>query len=360
VPDEEVSRARLPIDEYVRGVRVIRVRSCLSESAAIPLRALHQVLLTLGMLRRVMTQTAPDALVIYSPPLPLALIGGLMGSLRHVPCILNLHDLYPGTAIELGALRNRFVVRGAYWLEKLAYQGATAIVVAHSRSAAILVGDKGVPAHKVRHIPNWVDTASITPGRRNNRFRAIHNLDGRFVISYAGLMGFAQDLSSVIQCARRMHTARDVTFLLVGDGVRLARWRQMAVDLDNVRFLHSLGRADYYDLLGASDVCLVPLTADLQSPAVPGKLQSIMAAGRSAVAIVNQESDTARVIGASGCGMVVVPGDVDGLQAALEEIKADEGLKERLGDAGRHYAETHFDLRTATDQFEKVLIGAQR
>jgi len=299
-----------------------------------------------------------DVVIVYSPPLPLAL-----SALRYrrefgAPFVLNVQDIYPQTAIDLGLLRNRIGIELAERMELRAYAHASRIVVHSPGNRELLVARKKVPDGKLRVIYNWVDTAAIYPRPNDESFRAVHSLQGKFVVSYAGLMGFAQDLGTIIGSANLLRDDNDVVFLLVGEGVLEPQWRQMVKDhnLQNVRFLPLQPKERYSDLLAASDVCLVPLSGNLRTPVVPGKLQSIMASGRPAITIVESNGDTPKLINASGSGVNVMPGKPKALTDAIMQLKANPALREEMGRRGRAFAETNFCLARSADAYEALFM----
>jgi glycosyltransferase involved in cell wall biosynthesis len=59
----------------------------------------------------------------------------------------------------------------------------------------------------------------------------------------------------------------------------------------------------------------------------------------------------------SGAGIVVEPTDIAGFCRAAEELINSPEQRERLGAAGRHYAESHFDIGRIADRFEAILRG---
>ncbi len=360
LPKDPLPHVRGPLAhrETLNGVRIERLTGLFSAHAAILLRALDQFFLAFLFIIRALRGPRPDVVVVYSPPLPLAVAAGVVRRLRGVPVVLNLHDIYPRTAIELGVLKNRVLIGAARVVEGLAYRAANYYSVPAPTSRRYLVETRGIAADRVHLIYNWVDTTKVVPGNRLNAFRARHGWGERFIISYAGVMGYAQDFTSIIAAARALQNDPDFLFVLIGEGTLLERWKAQAQGLTNLVFLPSLDKGPYLESLQASDICLVPLTADLHSPAIPGKLQNIMAVARPAIAIVPADGDAAWMVQQSDCGLLVSPRDTNALLAAIHRLKSSAVLCEKLGQNGRRFAEENFRLDRCAARFEALLFRA--
>lgn len=357
---ESVKQARganFPRREVVGDVEIVRVRGWGGMRSSIPARALEQTLGALAFTQAALRLPRPDIILTMSPPLPIALVGTLCSWLRRVPYVLNLQDIYPKSAVEMGLLRNPSVIWAMERASRVLYRFAREIVVPMEGNVRYLRDEVGLPNSKIRLLHNWVDVSRRRPGDLNNGFRQEFGLSGGVVVSYAGLLGFAQDLSTVIECARRLAARSDIRFILIGDGVLAERWKREAADLENVCFLPPVTEDRYYEALRASDVCLVPLSADYRAPAIPGKIQCIMAVARPILAIL-PEGDAAAMIRDSGCGYVVAPGDVEEMETRLLELVGDEALRLELGARGRAYAEAHFSLEEAAIAYEETLRRA--
>ncbi len=349
--------------DSVEGVAVRRVRWVPFLNGSRAVRALDHLTLWLAFASASREWPAADIALIYSPPLPLALAGGIYHRWYRTPFVLNVQDLYPQTVVDLGLLRNPVAIKAAERLESTAYRLAKGIVVHSPGNQDFLVQRKRIPAEKVRVVYNWVDLERIRPGVKENGFRQEHGLTGRFVVSFAGLMGYAQDLTTVIVAAESLQHRPQIVFLLVGEGVREAHWRALvaARGLRNVLFLPMQPKESYARLLAASDVCLVPLAPELRTPVVPGKLQSIMASGRPVIATLHLGGDAKKIIEQAQCGYALEPGDVRGFCDAVLQLYQDRGLAEHLGADGRTYAERHFSLsacgRAYEQLFEQILAA---
>jgi glycosyltransferase involved in cell wall biosynthesis len=233
-------------------------------------------------------------------------------------------------------------------------------------AAAVTVHSPGNKEHVARHggrtervyvVYNWVDTERIRPGGRDNGFARQHGLADRFVVSYAGTMGWAQDMQAIIEAAAHLRDQTGILFLLVGDGVEKAKARAQgeALELDNVLWLPMQPWSVYPEILAASDVSMINLSPALHTPVVPSKLLSIMAAARPVVASLPRHSDARGIITQAGCGICVEAGDGRALADAILEFYSDRALAEESGRRGRAYAEAHFSRPACVGRVEDIL-----
>ncbi len=342
-----------PGEEIRDGVRVVRMRSYMGEPRNAVLKGLDQIFLALRVWIRLRFLERPDVVLVYSPPLPLAAACAASG----YPLVVNLHDLYPRTAVELGRLRSPLLIALAECVEDFVYRRTHMFVVPAPDSARYLMDKKGISSDRVLLCYNWVDFKAMAPGD-GETFRQAHGLEDKFVATYAGLVGVAQDLSAVVDAAKHSRGDARLVFLIIGEGAELGHWKAEGAGLPNLRFLPTLPRQEYLEALRASDACLLALSANLRSPAIPGKLQNIMAVAKPVLAVVPVGSAAARTVEESGCGIVTPPGDGAALLAAVERLRSDAGLCERLGAAGRRFAEDHFAIDAAVAVFETALRQA--
>jgi colanic acid biosynthesis glycosyl transferase WcaI len=70
---------------------------------------------------------------------------------------------------------------------------------------------------------------------------------------------------------------------------------------------------------------------------VPSKLYSTLAAGRPVVVVAAPESDAARIVTASGCGIAVDPDNPMAVATAIRDLSSDPT---RLAEMGRRAKET--------------------
>jgi len=297
-----------------------------------------------------------DVIVAPSPPLTVGLCAWLLGCLYRAPYIYNVQELYPDIAIALGALKNRSTIALLFALERFVYARARIITVIAARMRRRIL-EKSVPAAKVRLIPNFVDVNDMTPLPKANAFSHEHGLDRAFVVTYAGNMGPAQGLETVLDAAALLSREPDLMFLLAGEGVLHDRLKAIARDrgLVNVLILPH----QPYDLVpqiyAASDLCLVPLALNTGSDAVPSKVYRIMACARPVLACADPNSDLAELIGLAGCGTVVPPGSPETLARAVSDAIRNPSACAAMGQAGRAHVMTHYARESISAQYEALV-----
>jgi glycosyltransferase involved in cell wall biosynthesis len=337
------------------GIRTLRVKVP-NFARQIPIfRALWQFSLACSFLFLGLLVNRTDVILIYSPPLTLGITAWMLSRLKGGAFILNVQDLFPQSVIDLGILKNRILIQFFEAMERFVYLHAIAITV-HSEGNREHVIGKGTKPEKVQVIPNWVDTNFLTPGAKSNNFSQKFGLDNKFVVSFAGVLGYSQDVDVVLEAAHRLRTYPDILFLIVGDGVEKTRLEKKARDLnlDNVRFLPMQPRSIYPQVIQASDISLVTLHDFVKTPVVPSKILSIMAVGRPVVAGMDLAGDAPKLIDQARCGITLPPGDVEGLTEAIVKLYRNRELREELGRNGRRYAEEHLSLTIAGRAYEEM------
>lgn len=359
VGEQRPYRRRPCVYETYQGFRVLRVFNLDIPWNVPVLRGLDQFWSAVNFGLAGLFLSAFDIALVYSPPLPLALSAYVLSRLKHRPCVLNVQDLFPKSAVDLGVLKNPSLIRLFAGLEAFLYRHFAAIVV-HSQGNRDYLLERGAPPSRVTVIPNWVDTEAIRPGPKSTGLRAALGLNDSFIVSFAGIMGYSQDLDTVLDSAQLLQAQAGVAFLLVGDGVEKPRLEQKARErnLDNVHFLPMQPKEEYPKVLAASDLCLVTLRKEVRTPVVPSKIMSIMAAGRPVLASLPLEGDAPRLIAAAGCGVCLPPEAPEAMAREILKLYGNASLREQMGVNGRNYAVQHLSLQVNASRLEALFEQA--
>lgn len=348
-------RGRFTYEETMGGMRVLRVSTGTVHSRSKVRRGLEHLAITPLYAWRAFGIEKVDAVYTISPPLTMGIAAWLAAKWNGTQYCLGVQDLFPQSAIDLGLMKNKFIIRAFESLERTVYRLAAAITV-HSDGNKDHIVAKGTPPQRVHSIPNWVDTDAIRPGERNNAFRREFAIaESEFVVSFAGTMGWSQGLDTVVDAARFLSGEKDLTFLMVGDGTERDRLRELSADLSYVRFLPMQPKEKYAQVLAASDACLVTLRPEVLTPVVPSKLLTIMAAARPVLASLPMGGDAPKIVTDARAGIVSAAGNAPALADAIRLLKRDPKRCSTFGQSGREYAIRLFSRPACVRQFEQVL-----
>ncbi|HIQ04351.1 MAG TPA: glycosyltransferase WbuB [Anaerolineae bacterium] len=302
-------------------------------------------------------RTGPqDVILAPSPPLTIGLSARWLARRKHCPYVYNVQDIYPDVAINAGMLRHPRLIQLARYLEDTVYAGATRITVITPAFAQNLKA-KGVPAHKLAIIPNFVDVDFLRPGPRKNGFAQEQDLVGRFVVLYAGNVGLSQGLETLLEAANLLRTTSELLILIVGDGAAKKRLQRQAeaMQLPNVRFLPFQSQSRLPDIYASANVGVVLLRQGLAANSFPSKLYSIMAAGRPVVAALDPESDAWQLVHNAESGLTVPPEDPTALADALLTVYRDREQAQRFGQNGRRYVTARHSSQLIARQYDVLL-----
>ena len=356
--DQDATQRSFQELEVEDGIRVLRVKTLPHHNVNYVVRGLSQLLMPLQFLKKLRThKIRPEAVVVYSPPLPLALVGSWLRR-SGVKNILNIQDLFPQNAIDLGILRSKLQIKFFKALERYAYQTADSVTVHSEGNRQMLLSQQPQLSGKLKLLHNWVDIEHHnTAGHVSVDFRKKWNITQKHVAVFAGVMGPSQYLELILNIAEQMQEHTDLLFLMVGDGKEKVHLQQLAADkqLKNVRFEGFISREVYPDLLNACSIGLVCLSPQNQTPVVPGKILGHMAAGLPIAAFLHTHSDAHELIAQAQCGVSENSADVRACVQVMKRLLAGEAAFSEIGQRGREYAIKHFSKDVCVSELERML-----
>ena len=186
-----------------------------------------------------------------------------------------------------------------------------------------------------------MDVHSFHPKKRDDGIRQRYLRDGEVGFVYAGLHGFFQGLDQIIVAADRLRD-EPVRFLFFGEGsekealVKMAQGRH----LKNVDFHAPIAKDRVAAVLASMDVAVIPLKKEIRG-SVPSKIYEAMASNMPILLVANGEARG--IVEKAGAGIVVNPGDIDGLTRAVRTLASQPAECARMGQAGRVAAENLYN-----------------
>ncbi len=346
-------RGRKRREEHRNGVKISRAFT-IGRRNNILFRLLNYYSFSLSSARLARRLKEDYDVVLSYQSSPIMMVRGALayGKKRGKKTLFYTVDLWPASLAAGGIGENSPIYKLFFRVSKKLYRGADRILITSRMFRPYLQENFAISDEKIGYLPQYAsgqfDDLPQTPTK--------DTVD----LMFAGNVGAAQSLSTVLQAADIFRDVENLRFHIVGDGSELGNLQQMAKDKDlhNVVFHGRKPPEEMPRYYAMADAMVVTLTADpFIGITLPAKVQSYMAAGKPVIAAANGEIPT--VLADAGCGFCAPAEDgVAFAQAVLQFLDCPE--KEKLGQNAREYYEKHFTREQFMEKLEQELEALAR
>ncbi len=276
----------------------------------------------------------PDVVLAMTDPPVAGIAGAFVARLCRRPFVYNIRDLYPEMAIGGNIVRpSRWIERWEKMHRRALRQAARVIVLGEDMRERIL--SKGVEPDRVVVVRDGATFPASMPERADPIVQEIRG-GFPFVALHAGNLGFYGAWTTLLEAAKILRD-ENTGLVFIGDGANRPALEASASGSPNVRFLPFRPVGQVPHVMMAGDIHIVTVRRGLEGVVVPSKLYSILAAGRPVLVVAAANSDAARIVCESGCGMEADPDDPAAVAAAIRALRSDPA---RLAEMGRRSRET--------------------
>jgi glycosyltransferase involved in cell wall biosynthesis len=224
--------------------------------------------------------------------------------------------------------------------ERLNLDAATRIFVVSEVERRDLEA-RGINAEKIIINPNGVDVERFRPGAGGREARRELGLkDGEVVAGFVGTFGPWHGVEKLAEAIKLIPASVPVRFLLVGSGSLHAEVAKQLEGEPRVIFTGAVAHDRVPALLDACDILVsphVPLADGSEFFGSPTKIFEYMAVGKAIVA--SRLGQIGEVLTDQETALLVEPGNVSELAAAIVELVESDELRARLGTKAREVAE---------------------
>lgn len=296
----------------------------------------------------------PDVIYAYHPPLTVGLTAACIRFFRRVPIVYDIQDMWPDTLKSTGMISSGKVLKIVGWACDWVYSRVDQIVVLSPGFKRLLI-ERGVPEKKIEVIYNWY----AEEGLKLECADYPENFPSQnyFTVLFAGNMGKAQALDSILEAADLLKTTESkVRFVFLGDGLEVERLKKLALDknLYNVVFLPRVSMSEVGQYLSCADALLVHLKKDeLFKVTIPSKTQAYMSVGKPI--LMGVDGDAADLIRQSKSGIVAESENPESLKKALLELKnLTPEQRNEMGRNGKSFYDEKLSLNSGVKKFSKI------
>ena len=285
----------------------------------------------------------PHVVIGTSPQFFCAVSAYLLSVVKRVPFVFEVRDIWPQSAVELGALKNPWIIRVLERIELYLYRHAALIVIVAESFRRHIV-EKGIDPQKITMIPNGIDAQYLDNGAIDPlQLRAEYGLEGKFIVSYIGTHGMSHALDTVLRAAHELKADSGVHFLFIGEGAEKKKLQAQTQELalQNITFLNEQPREQLLSFYRASNVSLVPLRdLPIFKTVLPSKIFELMGTGCPIICSVQGEAQA--LIERANAGLCIAPEDVEALVNAIRQLQSDKALQSSLAANGEKFVRLHY------------------
>lgn len=352
-------KRRLKKVEILDGVKVVRIWSHISHSKSRFSRAASYISYTIAALCCALFAKKIDVVYAYHPQATTGLIGILLKKLKGVPFVTDVQDLWPDALVATGLKKAGFIIRLIdLWCWVVYTQASAVVVLSHGFKQALV--DRGVPESKIRVVYNWCpEELRINEAIEHHRYEVV-NHDSPARIVYAGNIGAAQSLKTLIDAIGTL-PASSVALEIYGNGVEKEELEALvkAKNYGNVFFKGYVSSSAIFSVLVGADILAVHLRSDpLFRITIPSKTQSSMAVGKPILMAVGGEVN--EIVMQAGAGVTAESQSVESIQQALNTLLVNKADWEKMGQSARDFYEQNFSALVNYRKLDGVLKEVSR
>lgn len=304
-----------------------------------------------------------DLVYATSTPLSVGFPALVIKLFKGIPFVFEVRDLWPEFPIQIGAIRNQFIIWILRWFEKKIYLNAIHIVTLSPGMKEGVI-EQGISETKVSMIPNMSKPDEFFPrSPQEDDYNKFGICNDKFNIIHFGAIAPANGLEYLIESAKLFKEKKegDIMILYLGKGAQESVLKQMSRDyaLDNVQFLGFMNMSDTSLVVNCCDISITSFkNLPILTTNSPNKLFDSFSAGIPCV--VNSNGWTKELVEKYECGFYVNPDSPEEFVDKIIYYKQHPELLKYMGANARKLACTVFDKELLTGKVVDLLENVIR
>ena len=349
-------RGKMFMTETLENFKIQRVWVYTSVKKNFIIRLLFYISFAfLGSLSTIFSWEKYDIVYVTSPPLFVGIIGLVLKYLfPKTKFVFEVRDLWPDAAVEMGELKNKYFRKFSFILERQLYTKADKIIAVTQKFKERIIA-KGFIKEKICVIRNGSDMQfekiSIT-----NSIKLKYKSNDEFIIIYAGILGIAQNLKTILDTAIILKN-ENIRFLLIGTGPeeKLLKDYSKQSNIENVEFIGEVPKEKINDYLSLADCGIIPLkNIPVFDSTIPSKLFDYMSANLPILLGVKGEAK--EILNESKAGIYFEPDNSKDLADKILFLLKNINEIEKMSKLGRQFVAEHFNRIILAEQLEQELV----
>ena len=291
-----------------------------------------------------------DIIFAYHAPATIAIPAIYLKLIYGSKIFYDINDYWPDTVVELGMLKNKFLITLLTQYCNLTYKFLDKINVVSKGYKEKLI-ESGVSKEKISLIYNWSLPINNVKSVYFDQYSEIFK--NYFTIVYAGNIGQAQNLNIILEVAEefKKNGIKDIKFFIIGSGVEKRFLENTVINRkigEYIIFTGFIPSDNVGQFLENASVLFLHLRKiPLFEITIPSKLVSYFIYSKPVLCGVGGESSD--IILESKSGICFEPENIIDLKLKILQLKnLDKSERNEMGKSGRKVYDTLFSFEIGT------------
>lgn len=325
-------------NQTVNGVKIKRCSLVGRRKSTLMMGINYAWFAIFGCLKALFMKKDFDVVYVYQlSPISMTWPGILVSKIKKIPFVIHCLDQWP-ISVTTGPIGKESVLYKV--LEKMS-------IWSYNKASRIIISSKSFKRYFENELKISADSKGLTyyPSYAESDYENVGQVDnGVFDIVFAGNIGPAQSVETIIETANLLKEHKDIMFHIVGDGLS----RQICEDLSNK---YELKNVKFYGFHPVEDMpqyyaladCFIITMVDNEvvNSTLPAKVQSYMLAAKPIVGAISGE--VKEVIEEADCGYCTDSGNYRELAQIITKVYNDKEKCNYFGKNSYSYYQNHFE-----------------
>lgn len=291
--------------------------------------------------------------VFQISPITTAIPAILISKLKGIKSFIYVQDLWPETFYSIKNIQNKTIRKTFKYICIKIYNSFNVLLIA-SRGYNEILSSYGIKKEKIEYFPQWGEDIFETMVNGEN----IGIKNEKFKIMFAGNIGKAQGVDTIIYAANKVRENTDIEWIILGDGSEFENIKKLITELklqDTVKLLGRKPVDEMPNYFSQASAMLVTLKDEfIFNNTVPAKVQAYMAAGKPIIACANGE--TAHLITQCNCGVSCKASNSEDLARAVNKLfNLDIEERVKMGENGLLFYRENFTKNKLVNRLFEIM-----
>jgi len=349
-------QGKLWCKEVIDDVEVIRVNATTNDRRSKIRRAFYYV--SLSAIQAIAMTFVRDVDVIISTSMPLSsvIFSYTSAKVRNIPFVIDVRDLTIDTAIDLEYFSTSTLINLVLKIETFIFKQANHLIPVSNGMAQILK-TKGINPDKITVVPIGYEGKVYNQHVDWNRdIKTELGLTGKFVVLYAGSLGYVYDIPTILSAAEQTVKLPDIVYIFVGDGQRLPDYKEIAYNKNlHCIFLGPRPKLEIPLFCTQSNIGIYPLKGGKSVAALLGnKIFDYLGNGLPVI-YSGPEGDVSCLVKQSKGGICVPPEDYKTMTEKIMQLYNNSNRMQDMGNYAKIYIQKELNINAMMSRFQETI-----